>query len=128
MTDTLDDVVKEETEMKNKVQTLTTQNNRIEENLKGMQKKIANIEASKNRFPYGWKYLGRGTYDTCDAAIVKQPLTFTECVNLCEKKRRDDGASWNGFSYYASGQSCYCHKNDRGHDMSYTKAVHFRFE
>ena len=114
--------------MKNKIQTLTTQNNRIEENLKGMQKKIANIEASKNRFPYGWKYLGRGTYGTSDDHVGKLPATFTECVNFCEKKRYDDGASWNGFTYYVYDKSCYCYKNERGHDASYTNGVHFRFE
>ena len=114
MTDTLEDT-------KNKVQILTSQN-------KDMQKQIANIEVSKNRFPYGWKYLGRGTYRTSDDHVNKQPATFTECVNFCEKKRASDGASWNGFSYYAYEQSCWCHKNERGHDMGYPKSVHFRFE
>ena len=112
--------------MKNKIQTLTTQNNRIEENLKGMQKKIANIEASKNRFPYGWKYLGRGMARTYDDSVDKYPITFTECVNLCEEKRAS--SSWNGFSYFAFSQCCYCFKNGRGHNTGYVNGVHFRIE
>ena len=114
MTDTLEDT-------KNKVQILTSQN-------KDMQKQIANIEVSKNRFPFGWKYLGRGECGTADDSVSKQPATFTECVNFCERKRDSEGSSWNGFTYYASGQSCWCHKNDRGHNMNYTNGVHFRFE
>ena len=101
-----------------KVDVLATQN-------KEMQKKIENIEAS--RFPYGWKYLGRGTYGTRDTYVHKQPATFTECVNLCEEKRSSD-VSWNGFTYLAFSQSCYCNKNDRGHDTGYPLVVHFKFE
>ena len=100
--------------MKNKVQTLT--------------KKIENIETSKNRFPFGWKYLGRGLSGTYDDSVYKRSATFTECVNFCEKKHQIDGASWNGFTYWAYDQICYCYKNDRSHDMRYPKAVHFRFE
>ena len=123
---TLDDVVRRESMMEKMVKDL---DKKIEGQLNAMDTKIENIKASRNRFPFGWKYLGRGTYDTCDENAIKEPATFTECVNFCEMKRDSEGSSWTSFTYYTSGQSCWCHKNDRGHDSSsYTNGVHFRFE
>ena len=123
---TLDDVVRRESMMEKMVKDL---DKKIEGQLNAMDTKIENIEASRNRFPYGWKYLGRGDCGMMsDDFVGKQPITFTECVNFCEKKRLSGGASWNGMVYYANDQSCFCYKNDMGHNMGYPKALHFRFE
>ena len=117
--------------MDKKINAVSTQSKDMDKKIEGklldMDTKIDNIEASKNRFPFGWKYLGRGTERMSDDQVLKQPATFTECVNICEKKRASD-SSWNGFIYYASGQSCTCFTNDRGHNMNYPEAVHFRYE
>ena len=99
-----------------KIDAVSTQN-------KDMQTKIDAFVV-----PYGWKYLGRGTRGTRSDAAEKTPATFTECVNFCEKKRADHGASWNGIVYTPSIQQCYCFSNDRGHNMNYPEGVHLRFE
>ena len=122
-------------EIEKKIDAASSQSKKIEKKIdaassqsKKIEKKIQSIEASRNRYPYGWKFLGRGQHVSCDDYLEKGPISFTECVNFCEKKRINDGASWNGFNYYTNVQFCSCHKNDRGHNSSPTDGVHFRFE
>ena len=111
---------------------------KLEEKLNVMEGKIENIEASRNRFPYGWKYLGRGVPEEFDQLLRKWNVTLTECTRFCEKKRSKikDDVSWNGLFYYAYTEHCTCVKGDSGHmtvntahtDTDYTDAVHFRWE
>lgn len=102
----------------------------VTEKQSAMETKIENIETSRNRYPFGWKFVGRGMSQTREDIVHKHPLTFTECVDLCEKKRASDGASWNGIEYCPAIQDCYCNKNDGGHDSRTSRShiVHLRFE
>ena len=97
---------------------------------------IENIEASRSQFPYhkGLKYIGRGLSVTRSNLISKKPISFRNCVFLCEQNRVDVENKpevmfgiWNGLAYKASDEKCYCIKGDSGHN-DHEEWAHFRFE
>ena len=93
-----------------------------------MDKKLDKVDKDVNDvgYPYGWTYLGQGTYGTSDDFYYKAGLSLTECVGMCNLKRHADGASWNGIVWDFTHHQCWCEKNDQGHDAGYPNYVHFK--
>ena len=64
----------------------------------------------------GWRYLGRGHLI---GGIVEESgqgaQTLSQCCQICEDKHSADH-QWNGFIWEPSDGSCWCEKNDKGHD------------
>ena len=73
----------------------------------------------------GYHFVGNGYDGHVDDAIYKYPLSFSECVDFCTKKKHDAGESWNSFDWSGHDNWCMCYKGERGHTPD-AKHVHFR--
>ena len=72
----------------------------------------------------GYHFVGNGYSRNRDDAISKH-ISFSQCVDLCTKKRHDAGESWNSFYWDGRDNECVCSKGERGHNP-HTSFVHFR--
>ena len=52
-----------------------------------------------NALAKGYKYYGRGRYESCTASVGGFHKSFPQCVEMCNKKRESDGSAWNGISW-----------------------------
>ena len=72
-----------------------------------------------------YHFVGNGYRGNFDDYIEKYDLTFSQCVDMCSKKKHEDGEAWNSFSWSGYDNWCACYKGERGHTPS-ARHVHFR--
>ena len=89
----------------------------VKSEMKEQSKKTEKID--ENLKPLNWVFIGRGEYGSRSDSITDFMPSFQQCVKFCDRKRLSDGYAWNGLTWYMDSGSCYCYKNDEGHDASY---------
>ena len=89
--------------------------------------KTHNIDAEgiSRALSNGYHFVGNGYNGQYDDAIRKYPLSFSQCVDWCSKKKHDAGESWNSFDWSGYDNYCRCCKGERGHTPD-ARMVHFR--
>merc|ERR1711973_995512 len=101
MGSSIDDVQDSVETNTNMLQEVGARLDKVEESLRevktDMEEAKKNMDKEMNQ-PYsipGWKFIGRGTFRSSTVAISGSPISFLECVQMCEKERDEDFA-WNG--------------------------------
>ena len=84
-----------------------------------------NVEDISRVLANGYHFVGNGIVDTHDDFIDIYGLSFSQCLNLCTKKRHEAGESWNSFTWGVPINYCNCYKGGRGHNPD-ASVVHFR--
>ena len=90
-----------------------------------VKKYNVNVEDVSRALACGYHFVGNGNYGHYDDYIYKQPLSFSQCVDMCKEKRDTDGEAWNSLGWQGNGNYCWCFKGERGHSPD-KASVHFR--
>ena len=90
-----------------------------------MKKYNIDAEGISRALSEGYHFVGNGYQGSHDDFIGNQPLSFSQCVDYCAKKKHDAGEAWNSLRWTGYDNYCQCSKGDRGHNPD-AKYVHFR--
>ena len=127
------DIKTESGEMKKDISEMKTENGETKKEVKRNTKitiSLLNGWKVTAALMDGWKYYGRGRRGSYDERIHKQPTTFPQCLQMCQKQRIKYGELWNGMGWRDTDGWCSCYKNDKGHDdtswLTYMAWLHFK--
>ena len=90
-----------------------------------MKKYNIDTEGISHALAGGYHFVGNGGSGAYDLSIQKSPLSFSQCLDFCTKKKHEAGEAWNSFAWRGSDNWCRCHKSERGHTPD-AHNVHFR--
>ena len=102
---------------------------KIDHAMKKMKNQTGEMDIKLERYPFGWVFHGHGIQADRTDHIMDYPITFAECVEMCNLKRTTDGATWNGLIWRSGDGWCQCSKNDQGHKSDgYSHWIHFKVQ